>query len=596
MPNTPKGLTYPSNSSPVAVPADLQELATDVDGLIVPNTGGTYTGSVSFTQSPSVPTPTSGLHATNKTYVDAVDSKFRYVGNLFSENQASVETDTSGFYTGGAATLSRSTAYADYGSASLAATSTSSGTYGINVGSPSVLSSMPTVEAGFTYTTTAKIRCSTSRSVQPRIYWRDAAGAALSNVFGPPVTVGTSGFTEVPMTATAPTGAKYAVVEWLGSAASAGEVLYFDRLGFWKGTGGQWELPGREIVGLKDGLGNVGNLLTSNQAYPVDTSGWSTSLTLSIAVTGSIDISAANTTTWQAIQPTSYIEVDQSVYYTLNMTIQNQVGTRLFYPDIWWLDSNKAIIYEEITYGASNSFQRVYKSPSNAKYALIGGYFTGGTMAVGDKVRLSNIGFWKGAGGLWSLPLVPVAGQSHVAINGAVHLSGTGSPESVISAAPGSTYLQTDSVTDVKGWIRWIKSTGTGNTGWQVGPEADTGWRNVTALMESAFKTSNPYFSLLLRRVGSRVTYACNETVAGSATGTVTIYNAPAGFRETVSNLPQVTDLANANTGGGTHETLALNANTLYGFGWTAIRHVGHLTFDLSGDAAWPSSLPGSAA
>jgi hypothetical protein len=46
---------------------------------------------------------------------------------------------------------------------------------------------------------------------------------------------------------------------------------------------------------------------------------------------------------------------------------------------------------------------------------------------------------------------VPVVGQSHIATNGAVHLSGTGSPEGAVTAAPGSTWLQTDATTDVKG-------------------------------------------------------------------------------------------------------------------------------------------------
>lgn len=38
--------------------------------------------------------------------------------------------------------------------------------------------------------------------------------------------------------------------------------------------------------------------------------------------------------------------------------------------------------------------------------------------------------------------------------------SGTGSPEGVVTASPGSTYLQTESGSF------WMKQTGTGNTGW----------------------------------------------------------------------------------------------------------------------------------
>lgn len=43
--------------------------------------------------------------------------------------------------------------------------------------------------------------------------------------------------------------------------------------------------------------------------------------------------------------------------------------------------------------------------------------------------------------------------------------SGTGSPEGVVSAPPGSTYIQTDGAS---GSEIWDKATGTGNTGWRV--------------------------------------------------------------------------------------------------------------------------------
>ena len=53
-------------------------------------------------------------------------------------------------------------------------------------------------------------------------------------------------------------------------------------------------------------------------------------------------------------------------------------------------------------------------------------------------------------------------------------------PEGVVTAAPGSTFPQTDSPTDVKGWIRWVKATGTGAPG-GCRAEADTGERSLDA-------------------------------------------------------------------------------------------------------------------
>lgn len=47
---------------------------------------------------------------------------------------------------------------------------------------------------------------------------------------------------------------------------------------------------------------------------------------------------------------------------------------------------------------------------------------------------------------------------------GAFVLTGTGSPESVVTAGPGTVYLQTDGA----GNNAWVKATGVGNTGWAL--------------------------------------------------------------------------------------------------------------------------------
>ena len=112
--------------------------------------------------------------------------------------------------------------------------------------------------------------------------------------------------------------------------------------------------------------------------------------------------------------------------------------------------------------------------------------------------------------------------------SGASHLSGTGSPEGVVTAAPGSTWLQTDSTTDVKGWIRWIKATGTGNTGWVAGPEADTGLRDMRlAPMSNGWVTTGGDFRL--RRIGNLVYFsAAWDAVSATSDSACTL---PNGFR-----------------------------------------------------------------
>lgn len=47
--------------------------------------------------------------------------------------------------------------------------------------------------------------------------------------------------------------------------------------------------------------------------------------------------------------------------------------------------------------------------------------------------------------------------------DGAVNLTGTGSPEGVVTASPGATYQQIDNGIFV---AQWIKQSGSGNTGW----------------------------------------------------------------------------------------------------------------------------------
>jgi len=197
--------------------------------------------------------------------------------------------------------------------------------------------------------------------------------------------------------------------------------------------------------------------------------------------------------------------------------------------------------------------------------------------------------FHRGSAGLWSPPGTPVVGQSHVAINNAVHLSGKGSPESVISAAPGSTYLQTDSVVDVKGWIKWIKATGTSTTGWIAGPEADTGWRDVSA---SASGLTGTGISARVRRVGSTVSYRLSYSQSGAASG-VTVLDT-AGFLATAPSTFTPAYSNNAGVPDGCVETSAslvrvYTTTAANGGAWST-----SLTWATSD--AWPSSLPGSAA
>lgn len=165
------------------------------------------------------------------------------------------------------------------------------------------------------------------------------------------------------------------------------------------------------------------------------------------------------------------------------------------------------------------------------------------------------------------------------------HTEGTGSPQSVVSAPVGSTYIDTAATT---GAIRWIKATGTGNTGWVV-EYGDTGWRNLTAVsLLNGWTTSSFY----LRRVGNVVNVS--GTFSKASTTGVGIYTLPSGFRCTPVDV--YSKFGATSTSDDVAEWFVIAANHTLSAkytlmtGTTLYLHGSWLTTD-----AWPSSLPGSA-
>ncbi len=75
-------------------------------------------------------------------------------------------------------------------------------------------------------------------------------------------------------------------------------------------------------------------------------------------------------------------------------------------------------------------------------------------------------------------------------------LRGQGFPEGVVSAPPGTVYVDTTGKSGA--WV-WLKKVGTGNTGWFV-TAGDTGWRSLNALRASNFTEGD----ILWRRTSDR--------------------------------------------------------------------------------------------
>lgn len=117
-------------------------------------------------------------------------------------------------------------------------------------------------------------------------------------------------------------------------------------------------------------------------------------------------------------------------------------------------------------------------------------------------------------------------------------LRGTGSPQGVIAAPPGTYYTDTAGTT---GAWRWIKASGTGTTGWAV-LYGDTGWRSVTTLSQRTFQ------NLTIKRSGQRVSMLMAIT-ATTTTGFV-FETVPTGFLalNSMQHLPCVAYMENTPT------------------------------------------------
>lgn len=198
---------------------------------------GAYEATGTCTSASSVPT----AGTTSLTLVSAQ-------GNLMTTNQSSVETDLTGI-TGYNSTLSRSTAQARHGAASVMAVAGGAGdgfTAGVISASP--LGDKIPVTAGTTYTAVVSTRAhATPRNFIVRIAWYNNSNVKISEIGSTPVMNTTSGWTQASVTATAPAGATRAAIVASWSGYSNGDVQYADAYGLWEGSGGTWAPPGEPV-------------------------------------------------------------------------------------------------------------------------------------------------------------------------------------------------------------------------------------------------------------------------------------------------------------------------------------------------------------
>ena len=175
-------------------------------------------------------------------------------------------------------------------------------------------------------------------------------------------------------------------------------------------------------------------------------------------------------------------------------------------------------------------------------------------------------------------------GGIHIGGSGPQILSGTGSPEGVVTAPVGSQWTDTAATT---GAVSWIKASGSGNTGWKVA-YGNTGGRNMAAV--SMLNSWTVASTATLRRVNSEV--RLDFTLSDASATADTAYRLPSGLRP-------------ANTFWGTVSTSTASFTESCAFyittagdiriaGYTACSGTYYIGATFPTDDAWPSVLPGT--
>jgi hypothetical protein len=232
--------------------------------------------------------------------------------NLLSADAASLETTIGEWKVLTNCTVSRTTAQAADGTASLLVSGAASGAMTAYVdGQGTTAGPRFIVDYGQTYTALASFRTAvTARTVQVGVRWHFADGTTGSNILGTGATDSTSGWTQVSYTGTAPAGANFADLIISVSGVVAGEVHYVDKASFAAGSSTTW-MPGGY-------LDSAGDLLIERCEFMDDARGpMGNMLCLQVASAGS----QARTSDGFSYSTTTTAKVSPLLWMWLNKTI-----------------------------------------------------------------------------------------------------------------------------------------------------------------------------------------------------------------------------------------------------------------------------------
>lgn len=171
-------------------------------------------------------------------------------------------------------------------------------------------------------------------------------------------------------------------------------------------------------------------------------------------------------------------------------------------------------------------------------------------------------------------------------------MHGTGSPLGVVSAPPGTKYI--DEVGTLGAW-EWLKKSGTGNTGWEV-IHGDTGPRMIpSSMLENGWTHGDSNNGLILRRINAEVFFASNyvggaSTLENTNATNVRFLTLPDGFRKLPSANFSTVGFARVTSANG-----ALLTDPAHGMAISGGGAQGPVTFNVAWTTTdpWPTVLPG---
>lgn len=144
------------------------------------------------------------------------------------------------------------------------------------------------------------------------------------------------------------------------------------------------------------------------------------------------------------------------------------------------------------------------------------------TTESGFGTTRSNQWFRTRFGGIWQ-PWVEVRTSAPRPGN---TMTGTGFPESVVTAPVGTKYVDTAAT---NGAVEWVKASGAGNTGWRV-VYGDTGWRDISAELVNGWTGQGGTTGVAVRRLTNAVVFRYRSLNGQNATST-TLWVPAVGFR-----------------------------------------------------------------